>query len=152
MNNGKTFSSLDGKACSYQCSDQFWSLPLLWKTKRYWISWDLKKPNLFEKILITPGIIWSLKFKTKRITLNKIIRNQGTYFIVIMNNRLKIISVLGAPLKVWEHLFQRKSFSWEEKNFFGKKNYGKVVLNRRTNDQIMSRFGRSFINDNCIFQ
>ena len=32
------------------------------------------------------------------ITLNKIIRNQGTYFIVIMNNRLKIISVFGTPL------------------------------------------------------
>ena len=32
------------------------------------------------------------------ITLNKIIRNQGTYFVVIMNNHLKIISVLGAPL------------------------------------------------------
>ena len=32
------------------------------------------------------------------ITLNKIIRNQGTYFVVIMNNRLKIISVPGAPL------------------------------------------------------
>ena len=34
------------------------------------------------------------------ITLNKIIRNQGTliYFLVIMNIRLKIISVLGAPL------------------------------------------------------
>ena len=32
------------------------------------------------------------------ITLNKIIRNQGTYFVVIMNNRLKIISVLVAPL------------------------------------------------------
>ena len=31
-------------------------------------------------------------------TLNKIIRNQGTYFVVIMNNRLKIISVLVAPL------------------------------------------------------
>ena len=31
-------------------------------------------------------------------TLNKIIRNQGTYFVVIMNNRLKIISVHGAPL------------------------------------------------------
>ena len=30
--------------------------------------------------------------------LNKIIRNQGTYFVVIMNNRLKIISVIGAPL------------------------------------------------------
>ena len=31
-------------------------------------------------------------------TLNKIIRNQGTYFVVIMNNRLKIISVHGALL------------------------------------------------------
>ena len=31
-------------------------------------------------------------------TLNKIIRNQGTYFVVIMNNRLKIINVHGAPL------------------------------------------------------
>ena len=31
-------------------------------------------------------------------TLNQIIRNQGTYFVVIMNNRLKIISVLVAPL------------------------------------------------------
>ena len=28
------------------------------------------------------------------ITLNKIIRNQDTYFVVIMINRLKIISVL----------------------------------------------------------
>ena len=32
------------------------------------------------------------------ITLNKIIKNQGTYFVVIMNNCLKIVSVLGAPL------------------------------------------------------
>ena len=31
-------------------------------------------------------------------TLNKIIRNQGTYFNVIMNTRLKIISVHGASL------------------------------------------------------
>ena len=31
------------------------------------------------------------------ITLNKIIRNQGTYFVVIMNSRFKIINVLGAP-------------------------------------------------------
>ena len=30
--------------------------------------------------------------------LNKIIRNQGSYFIVTMNNDLKIICVLGAPL------------------------------------------------------
>ena len=32
------------------------------------------------------------------ITLNKIIRNQGTYFILIMNNCLKIISLFGTPL------------------------------------------------------
>ena len=32
------------------------------------------------------------------ITLNKIIRNKGTYFVVIMSNSFKIISALGAPL------------------------------------------------------
>ena len=32
------------------------------------------------------------------ITLNKIIRNQGTYFVVTMNSHLKIMSVRGAPL------------------------------------------------------
>ena len=31
-------------------------------------------------------------------TLNKVIRNQDTYFVLIMNNRLKIISVHGDPL------------------------------------------------------
>ena len=47
---------------------------------------------------MTPGIIRSLKFKKKKKknggivellipTLNKIIRNQGTYFVVIMNNQ-----------------------------------------------------------------
>ena len=30
-------------------------------------------------------------------TLKKIIRNQSTYFVVIMNNHLKIMSVCGAP-------------------------------------------------------
>ena len=30
--------------------------------------------------------------------LNKIIRNQSAYFVVIMNNRLEITSVHGAPL------------------------------------------------------
>ena len=58
-------------------------------------------------ILIAPGIIPSFKFKTKNggtvelliPTLNKIIRNQVTGFVVIMNNHLKIIiSVHGAPL------------------------------------------------------
>ena len=31
-------------------------------------------------------------------TLSKIIRNQGTYFAVIMDNRPKLINVYGAPL------------------------------------------------------
>ena len=31
-------------------------------------------------------------------TLNKIISNQGTDFVVVMNNRLRIINVHGAPL------------------------------------------------------
>ena len=30
--------------------------------------------------------------------LNKIMKNQGTYFVAVMNNRLKIISVRGATL------------------------------------------------------
>ena len=33
MNNGKAFSSLDGMACSYQCSDQFQFLPGHWQAK-----------------------------------------------------------------------------------------------------------------------
>ena len=33
MNNGKTFSSLDGVACSYQCPDQFQFLPGHWQAK-----------------------------------------------------------------------------------------------------------------------
>ena len=49
--------------------------------------------------------------------------------------------------------FRKKKASHErKKTFLGKKNYGEVVLNRRANDQIMPRFGRSFINDKCIFQ
>ena len=124
MNNSKAFSSLDGMACSYQCSDQFQFLPGHWPAKRYWI---LKKPNL-KIILITPGIIWSLKFKTKKNgeivellipTLNKIIRNQGTYFVVIKNSRLKIISLpmWCSPLK-YGRIFSKKDFSWGDKSFF----------------------------------
>ena len=51
MNNGKTFSSLDGMACSYQCSEQFQFLPGHWQAKKYWVSWDLKTPNLFKNNL-----------------------------------------------------------------------------------------------------
>ena len=54
------------------------------------------------------------------ITLSKVIRNQGTYFVVIMNNHLKIISVLCALLSMGG-FFPKKSFSWEDKNLFGQK-------------------------------
>ena len=129
MNNDKTFSSLDGMACSYQwCSDQFWFLPGHSDKPRYWISWDLKKTQsiYLKTILITSGIIWSLKLKKKEW------RNCG-----ITNT----------------NIFRKKSFLWVDKNFFGQKNYGDVVLNWRNYDQIMPMFGRSFIiNDKCIFQ
>ena len=74
-------------------------------------------------------------------------------FVVIMNNRLRIVSVHGAPSKVWEDFFQKTSSHHEgTKMFLGKKNYGEVALNWRTNDQIIPRFGRRFINDKYIFQ
>ena len=56
------------------------------------------------------------------ITLNKIIRNQGTYFVAIMNNRLKIISLLVLPSKAREDIFQKKASHERTKTFLGKKN------------------------------
>ena len=66
-------------------------------------------------------------------TLNKIIRNQDTYFVAIMNNRLKIISVHGVSSKVWEDFFPKKASHKGTKTFLGKKSYGEVVLNWSTN-------------------
>ena len=106
MNNGKAFSSLDCMACSYQWSDQFQFLPGLLQAKRYWISWDLKKLILFKNNLNNTRKNVKSQIQNKKnggigkllITLNKIIRNQGTYFVVTMNSHLKIMSVCGAPL------------------------------------------------------
>ena len=107
MNNGRAFYSLDGMAWIYQCSDQFQFLPGHWQAKRYWISWDLKKLNLFKNNLNNTRNNIKSQIQNKKNggivellipTLNKIIRNQDTYFVVIMNNRLKIISVHGALL------------------------------------------------------
>ena len=44
-------------------------------------------------------------------------------------------------VELWNYLYQH----------FSKKKY-EVDLNWRTNDNIMSRFGRSFIDNKCIFQ
>ena len=66
MNTGKAFPSLDGMACSNPWHDQPQFLPGHWQAKKYWITSGLRRPNLLEKILITAGIILSLKLKTKR--------------------------------------------------------------------------------------
>ena len=66
MNTGKAFPSLDGMACSNPWLDQPQFLPGQWQAKKYWITSGLRRPNLLEKILITAGIILSLKLKTKR--------------------------------------------------------------------------------------
>ena len=57
-------------------------------------------------------------------TLNKIIQNQGTYFLVIMNNHLKIISVRGAPLQNMGGFFPKKASHEGTKAFLGKKIWG----------------------------
>ena len=117
------------------------------------------KPNLFKNNLNSTRNNMKSQFQNKSnsgirqllITLNKIIRNQGTYFVVTMNNRLKIISVIGIPLQSMRWFFQKKAFHERTKFFWGQKNYGEVVLNRRANDPIMPRFKRSFIIEKCIF-
>ena len=59
-------------------------------------------------------------------TLNTIIRNQDTYFFAIMNNRLKIISVHGAPPKACEDFFQKRASHEGTKTFLGKKIMGRL--------------------------
>ena len=48
--------------------------------------------------------------------------------------------------------FPKKTSHEETKAFFEQKNHEEVVLNKRANDQIVTMFDRSFINDKCIFQ
>ena len=52
-------------------------------------------------------------------TLNKIIRNQNTCFVVIMNNHLKIISVHGVG-----DFFRKKLIMREQKLLWTKKLWG----------------------------
>ena len=86
-------SSLDAMTCSYQCSDQFQFLPGHWQEKRYWISLDLKKPNLFKSNLNNTRNNVRSQIQSKNNfgivellipTLNKIIKDQSTYFLVII--------------------------------------------------------------------
>ena len=85
-------------------------LPVLWLVS---VSKDTDKPkgigfletlpNLFKYNLNNTRKSQSQNKKEGGIVelltpiLNKIIRNQGTYFFVIMSSRHKIVSVYGAP-------------------------------------------------------
>ena len=103
MNSGKEFSSLDDKACSYQCPDKFQLLPGQWQAKSYWISWDHQWPNFLEN---NPNNtknnmksqIWNKRTKEVSVCERNYYTSILTYFLRIMNNRHRIISVHGAPL------------------------------------------------------
>ena len=58
----------------------------------------------------------------------------------------------GGIMELLIPIFFPKKLLVREQKLFCSKNYGKVVLNWRTSDQIMPRFGKGFINDKCIFQ
>ena len=63
------------------------------------------------------------------------------------------MSVHSAPPNVGGVFFQKKLFrGGGGANLFGQKIYGKVVLDRRTSDQIMPTWVRSSVNDKFIFQ
>ena len=52
------------------------------------------------------------------ITLNRVIRNQGTCFVVTMNNRLKISNNQMLPSKVRDEFFKKKIFMRGQKLFW----------------------------------
>ena len=60
-------------------------------------------------------------------TLNKIIRNQDTFFVVIMNNRLKIIRAHDAPLYDMGGFFPKKVSREGTKTFLGKEIMGRLL-------------------------
>ena len=106
MNNGKVFLA---SMVWYAATSALTSFSFYQDTDKpgYWISWDLKNPaNLFKNNLNNTRNNMKSQIQNKKNggivellipTLNKIIRNQDTYFVIIMNNRLKIITVHGAP-------------------------------------------------------
>ena len=55
------------------------------------------------------------------VTLNKIIRNEGSYFVVTMNNRLKIMCTWCSPLKYGRIFSKKKLLMRGQKVFWAKK-------------------------------
>ena len=97
---------------------------------------------------------------SKGIEFFETLKNPANLFKNNFNNtRNNMKSQIPKKEKEWwncgitnTNIFPKKRFSCGDKNVFRQKPYGEVVLNWRTNDQIRPRFGRSFINDNYIFQ
>ena len=117
-----------------------------------------------ESHVMQQPVLWPVSVSTRTsqgIGFRETLKNPANLFKNNLNNtRNDIKSQIKKKRMVrWNcgitntNIFPKKSFSWGDKNLFGQKNYGEVVLNWRTNDQIMPRFGRNFIiNDKCIFQ
>ena len=120
MDSGKAFPSLDGMACSYQCLSFYQGND---KPKCIGFLETLKNQTCQKITLMTPGIIRSLKLKTKKRkhnfvellipTLNKGVNHWRGQ---TMNNHHKIISLHGAPPESMVIFFQ-KTFSWGNKGF-----------------------------------
>ena len=123
MNNaGKAFSSLDGMACCYQ--------------------WQC-----FDQFQFLPGQDTG-KSGCQGIRFPETLKNPADLFKNNLNNiRNNMMSNNnGGIVELLIPTFFRKKPLMR-----GQKLFGDVVLNWRTNYQIMPRFGRSFINDKCIF-
>ena len=67
-----------------------------------------------------------------------------------MNNNHEIISLHDTLPLEYKGIISKISFSLRKK-YFGQKIYGEIILNGKTNDQILLRWGRSFINNKCLF-
>ena len=123
---------IDDMACCYLCFDQFQFLPGTLASQGIGFLETLKNPaNLFKNNL-----------NNTRNNMKSQIQNNNNN----NNNNNDGIAELLIPT-----FFQEKLLLRGQKLFHVKK-YGEVVLNWRTNDQVTPRFGRSFINDKCIFQ
>ena len=99
MNNVKAFSNLDSMACNYQCLTSFSFYQDTGKPK-YWISWDLKKPNLFKNNLNKIRNNFKSKIKKER--------NGGIVELLIPT------------------FFQKKASHEGTKPFLGKKTIGRL--------------------------
>ena len=122
MNNGKAFPSLNQMTCSYSAQAKFSFYEGTDKPRRIGFFKTFKNPIYQKIILITPGIIWSLKLKAKRTeevlvlellipTLNEIVRYQ---FLLVL-------------LKLYEQSSQNNQFTWcfplKYESFFFKRSF-----------------------------